>query len=132
MSRTDLRSTTSPILAYGAFTLPKIEYSNIIPKQLDTFAINIYTMFGQIKDLYNLQKQAREMKKQLEAEQVTGVSKDETVHISLNGSYDLLSVKVNQDAQLTPGQIEENIKQAYEEANSQIKSILMEKFKGMM
>ena len=89
-------------------------------------------MFGQIKDLYNLQKQAREMKKQLEAEQVTGVSKDETVHISLNGSYDLLSVKVNQDAQLTPGQIEENIKQAYEEANSQIKSILMEKFKGMM
>lgn len=89
-------------------------------------------MFGQIKDLYNLQKQAREMKKQLESEQVTGTSKDETIHITINGSYDLLSVKVNQDAQLSPSQIENNIKQAYEDANGQIKTILMEKFKGMM
>lgn len=89
-------------------------------------------MFGQLKDLYNLQKQAREMKKQLEAEEVTGTSKDETVQITLNGSYDLISVQVSPDAQLSPSQIEQNIKQAYQQANDEIKSMLMEKFKGMM
>jgi DNA-binding protein YbaB len=89
-------------------------------------------MFGQLKDMYNLQKQAREMKKQLEAEEITGTSKDGLVHITINGSYDLRNVRVNEEAQLSPSQIEQDIKQAYEDANSRIKSILMEKFKGMM
>jgi DNA-binding protein YbaB len=89
-------------------------------------------MFGQMKDLYNMQKQAREMKKQLEAEQITGSSKDGAIQLTINGSYDLLSVKVNQDSQLSPSQIEAGIRQAYEDANSQLKAALMEKFKGMM
>jgi DNA-binding protein YbaB len=89
-------------------------------------------MFGQIKDLYNLQKQAREMKKQLESEQVTGSSSDGLIRLTIDGSYDLKSVKVDPAAQLSPSQIEQGIRQAYEDANSQIRSILAEKFKGMM
>lgn len=89
-------------------------------------------MFGQIKDLYNMQKQAREMKKQLESESVTGSSKDGQLHMTLNGSYDLLSVKVAAEAQLSPSEIEKNIQQAFDDASAQLKKILMEKFKGMM
>ncbi len=89
-------------------------------------------MFGQMKDMYNLQKQAREMKKQLESEEVTGNSKDGNLSITINGSYELKRVKVAESAQLSPSQIEDAIKQAYEDANSHLKSILMEKFKGMM
>jgi DNA-binding protein YbaB len=89
-------------------------------------------MFGQLKDMYNLQKQAREMKKQLESEEVTGSSKDGMIHITINGSYDLKDVKVSEAAQLSPSQIEQDIRQAYDDANSRLKSILMEKFKGMM
>jgi DNA-binding protein YbaB len=89
-------------------------------------------MFGQIKDIYNMQKQAREIKKQLEAEQITGHSKDGSIHITINGSYELIQIKVNEEAHLTPSQIENGVRQAYGEANSQIKSILMEKFKGMI
>jgi DNA-binding protein YbaB len=89
-------------------------------------------MFGQLKDMYNLQKQAREMKKQLESEQITGTSKDGLIQLTINGSYELLSVKVSPEAQLSPADIEKGVKQAYEDANSRIKSILMEKFKGMM
>jgi len=89
-------------------------------------------MFGQLKDMYNLQKQAREMKKQLESEEITGSSKDGMMHITINGSYELVRVKVNEEAQLSPNQIETDIRQAYDDANSQLKSVLMEKFKGMM
>lgn len=89
-------------------------------------------MFGQLKDMYSLQKQAREMKKQLEAEEVTGSSKDETIKITINGSYEVKRVHVSPESQLTPDQIETNIQQAYNDANEQLRSILMEKFKGMM
>lgn len=89
-------------------------------------------MFGQLKDLYNLQKQAKEMKQQLESEEVTGTSKDGMVHITLNGSYELKKVKVEESAQLSPSQIEQSVTQAYDDANTKLKSILMEKFKGMM
>jgi DNA-binding protein YbaB len=89
-------------------------------------------MFGQLKDLYNLQKQAKDMKQQLESEQITGSSKDGQLHVTLNGSYELLNVKVEESAQLSPTQIEQNIKQAYDDANAKIKNVLMEKFKGMM
>ena len=89
-------------------------------------------MFGQIKDLYNLQKQAREMKKQLESEQIAGTSKDGTITLTLNGSYELVAVKVDESARLSPSQIEQGISQAYEDANSKLRAILAEKFKGMM
>lgn len=89
-------------------------------------------MFGQMKDLYNIQKQAREMKKQLEAEAVTGTSKDGSIKMTINGSYELLSVKISPDAQLSPAGLEQGVTQAFNDASAQIKSILMEKFKGMM
>ncbi len=89
-------------------------------------------MFGQMKDMYNLQKQAREMQKQLEAEQLTGASKDGHIKITINGSYELLNVRVSPEAQLSPSEIENGIKQAYNDANSQIKTVLTEKFKGMI
>jgi DNA-binding protein YbaB len=89
-------------------------------------------MFGQLKDMYNLQKQAREMKKQLEAEEITGVSKDGMLNLTINGSYELVRVHVKEEAQLSPSQIEQNIRQAYDDANSRLRQILTEKFKGMM
>lgn len=82
--------------------------------------------------MYNLQKQAREMKKQLEAEEITGTSKDGLLNLTINGSYELIRVNVDENAQLSPSQIEQDIRQAYDDANSALKAILMEKFKGMM
>ncbi len=89
-------------------------------------------MFGQIKDMYQMQKQAREMKKQLESEAVTGESKDGHIKMTINGSYELLSVKVTPEAQLSPSEIENGVRQAFDDASKQIKAILVEKFKGMM
>ncbi len=72
------------------------------------------------------------MKKQLESEEVIGVSKDGTLKIAINGSYEIKRVHVSPEAQLSPSEIENNIQQAYNDANGQLKQILMEKFKGMM
>lgn len=89
-------------------------------------------MFDQLKDLYNLQKQAREMQGQLKKEEVTGESKDSVINLTLNGNYELIRIHVKEDATLSPSDIEKDVQQAYNDASSKLKSILAEKFKGMM
>ena len=41
-------------------------------------------MFGQMKDLYKMQKQAREMQKQMKKLKIKGKSDDEMIVISIN------------------------------------------------
>lgn len=85
-----------------------------------------------MKDLYNLQKQAREMQNQMKSIQVTGTSKDGKISIVLNGSYELIRVAVAPDAALQPSEIEAGVTQAFNDASAQVKTLLMDKFKGMV
>ena len=89
-------------------------------------------MFGQIKDLYNLRKQAQEMQKQMANEKVTGFSNDKTFSLTINGNQELLEVNISPDINLSHPEIEKNIKQAYADAQTKLKSLLVEKFQGMM
>lgn len=89
-------------------------------------------MFGQLKDLYNLRKQAQEMQKQLAFERVTGSSNDGTFSITLNGNQELLEVNISPDINLTNPEIEKNIKQAHADAQNKLKTVLAQKFQGMM
>jgi DNA-binding protein YbaB len=87
-------------------------------------------MFDKMKDLYNLQKQAKEMQRQMEQERVTGTSRDGTVQLTLNGSYDLINAEVTQT--LEAPQAATNIKEAYNDASDKLKKVLASKFQGMM
>ena len=89
-------------------------------------------MFGQIKDLYNLRKQAQEMQKKLATELVTGFSDDKSFSLVLNGNQELIEVNVSPDINLSQPDIEKNIKQAYADAQTKLKSLLMQKFQGMV
>jgi len=89
-------------------------------------------MFNQLKDLYNLQKQAKEMQKQMANERVEGKSNDESFSITINGNHELISVNVSPNINLDHPQIEKNIKEAFSDAQSKLKSLLMEKFQGML
>ncbi|OGE73892.1 MAG: hypothetical protein A3I07_03485 [Candidatus Doudnabacteria bacterium RIFCSPLOWO2_02_FULL_42_9] len=87
-------------------------------------------MFGQLKDLYNLQKQAKELQKQLENEKVAVSSSDNSVTITINGNHELLDIQIhNTDSKEA---LARAIKEAYAVAEAQLKSILAEKFKGMI
>lgn len=89
-------------------------------------------MFGQLKDLYNLQKQAREMQNELKAQLVEGSSQDKKIVITINGNYELQKVSVDPSSDLTPAEIESHVSQAFNDAASKLKDILVNKFKGLM
>jgi DNA-binding protein YbaB len=89
-------------------------------------------MFDQLKDLYNLRKEAAELQKQMQEVRVIGTSADNTFAITLNGNYELLKVDISPDVDLHQPEIAKNIKEAYDDASGKLKRLLAEKFQGMM
>ena len=55
--------------------------------------VDILGMFGQLKDIYNLRKQAAELQKQMESEKITVNSPDNLITLTINGNHELLDVK---------------------------------------
>ena len=88
-------------------------------------------MFDQIKDLYNLKKQADQLQKQMAQELITAVSSDGMVSVTLNGNQELVDIKIT-DSELNAAKIEQGFKEAFSKAQSQLKNLMAEKFKGML
>src|SRR4051812_27302331 len=72
-----------------------------------------YLMFDQLKDLYNLKKQAAEMDKQLSAERVEGSSSNDLVRIVINGKHDVLEVQIADQPTYDKKELAEGFKQAF-------------------
>ncbi len=87
-------------------------------------------MFGQIKDLYNLKKQAEELQKQLGNEKFAGTSGPVTVMI--NGNQELLDVQIAASENLDTAKLSRDFKSAFQQAQDQMKKVLAEKFRGMV
>jgi DNA-binding protein YbaB len=87
-------------------------------------------MFGQLKDLYNLRKQAQELQKQLEGEKITASSSDNLVTLTLNGNHELIEVKINDGS--NPDALARAFKDAYNKAQNDLKTLMAQKFQGMM
>lgn len=87
-------------------------------------------MFDNLKDMYNLRKEAQEMEKQLKSESVEGQAGN--VRIVINGKHDLLEVQIIEDSPLDRKDLARNFKEAYAQAQSKLQKILVQKFKGMM
>lgn len=54
-------------------------------------------MFDQIKDLYKLQKEAKEMQKKMKQIMVEGYSDDEDVKIKMNGLQEIDSIEIDDE-----------------------------------
>jgi DNA-binding protein YbaB len=89
-------------------------------------------MFDQLKDIYNLRKQAQEIEKQLVAEKIEGVSADQLVKIVINGKHDLLEVELADSPAFDKKRMAEAFKEAFASANAKLERVLMDKFKGMV
>ncbi|HEX5429804.1 MAG TPA: YbaB/EbfC family nucleoid-associated protein [Patescibacteria group bacterium] len=89
-------------------------------------------MFDNLKDLYNLRKQASEMEKQLSAERVEGQSNNGLVRIVINGKHDLLEVQIADTPNYDRKTMAESFKEAHAKASGALQKILVEKFKGMI
>jgi nucleoid-associated protein EbfC len=90
-------------------------------------------MFGQLKDLYNLRKQAAELQKQMEAERITAQSGNGLVTITINGSHEVVDFTINKElSETNKEQLSGAIKDAFHQASEKLKSVMADKFKGMM
>jgi len=87
-------------------------------------------MFDQAKDLYKLQKQAKEIKKELrnihiEAE-VDGVT------VVIDGEQEVVSVHIAEEAYQNPTKLQETLVKAFNKAIKKSQQIAAEKMKGVM
>ena len=89
-------------------------------------------MFDNIKDIYNLRKQAQEMEKKLATEKIEGISSNGLVRIVMNGKHDLLEVQIADRENYDKKDLAESFKQAYSQAQSSLQKLLVEKFRGMI
>lgn len=89
-------------------------------------------MFNQMKDLYKMQKQAKEMKKMLKTIEVE--AEEDGVLVVVNASQEVVSVEINEQ-QLSPEnkkKIEKNIMTALQRATKKSQEIAAEKMKPLM
>ena len=89
-------------------------------------------MLEKLKDMYQLQKQARELQSRLGAERVEGTSRDGSFRVALNGNQEVLSVSVSESADLGREMVERNTKEAFTDALSKLKNLLASKMREMM
>ena len=92
-----------------------------------------------MKDLYKLQKEAREMQKKMKEMKISALSKDEHVEVIIDGTQAIQELNISDDL-MTPDRkkdLEKEIKQAMEEAQKLLqkemaKDMDIDKLKSML
>ncbi|MDP2625227.1 MAG: YbaB/EbfC family nucleoid-associated protein [Candidatus Peregrinibacteria bacterium] len=86
--------------------------------------------FGQMKDMYKLQKQAKEIKKKLKNIHIE--AEENGVTITLNGEQEVISVKINDEAMKDKGQLEKSILSALQKGLKKAQEIAAVNMKDIM
>lgn len=87
-------------------------------------------MFEKAKDLYKLQKQARQIKKELKNTHIE--AEQEGVTVTINGEQEIISVKISDEAMANKKSLEENLEKALNKAIKKSQQIGAELMKGVM
>jgi len=87
-------------------------------------------MFDQAKNLYQLQKQAKEIKKELRNIHIE--AEVEGVIVIIDGEQEVVSVTIADEAHQNPKKLEENLVKAFNKAIKKSQQIAAEKMKGVM
>lgn len=87
-------------------------------------------MFDKAKDLYRLQKQAREIKGKLKNTHIE--AENEGVVITINGEQEIISVKISEEAMQDRNKLEKNIESCLNKAIKKSQQIGAEMMKSVM
>lgn len=86
-------------------------------------------MFDQIKNIYNLKKQAEELQKQMAGEKMSGTFG--AVTVSINGNQEIVDVQVTGET-VESATVARDFQKAFKSAQDQMKRVMAEKFKGIL
>ena len=83
-------------------------------------------MFNQLKDIYKLQKEAREMQKKMKEVKITGISDDEDVKVYMNGLQEIDTIDIADDLMGLENkkQLVKEIKEAMKDAQKRLQKEL--------
>lgn len=95
--------------------------------------------FENMKEIYKLQKEARQMQKKLKEQKITGESKDGKVTVYMNAAQEYESIDID-DSLMSPDMkdlLEKDIEQAFSDYQKNLqkhlkKSMSMDDIKGML
>ncbi|MEI6462634.1 MAG: YbaB/EbfC family nucleoid-associated protein [bacterium] len=94
---------------------------------------------GNVKDFFKLQSEAKKMQDQMKQLVIEGVSKDEGVSLTMDGTQEILEVELSDDLlnPLMKDSLVKQIKEASKDAQKKLqkemmKDFDMDKLKGMM
>jgi len=88
-------------------------------------------MFGKIGDMYKLQKQAKEIKKELKHTHIEADSHG--VHVTVDGEQKVVSIEiVDQGLLQNPKKLEDVLKEALNKALDKAQKVAAEQMKGVM
>ncbi len=89
-------------------------------------------MFDKMKQLFDMQKKAREIKKQLSQIQVDVERLNGRIKISFDGEYNIKDLQLDKELLKEDNKnlLEENLKSCINEASNKIKRIMMDKMKA--
>jgi DNA-binding protein YbaB len=84
-------------------------------------------MFGKLGDIYKLQKEAREMQKNMKVIKVSGLSKNEDVEVVMDGTQEILEIGINDDLMTLDkkSSLEKAIIEAIKDAQKKIQKEMM-------
>jgi DNA-binding protein YbaB len=96
-------------------------------------------VFGQMKELYKMQREAKKMQKKMRKVKVTGESKDGKIRMYFNGAQELEDVSIESSILSEENQedVVNGIKEAYKDFQKKLqkkmaKNFDMDQLKGMM
>ena len=87
-------------------------------------------MFGKMKDMYKLQKQAKQIKKELKNIHIEAEAGG--VIVTIDGEQNIINISISDDAMTNKKTLEKNIREALNKATKKSQQIAAEKMKGVM
>lgn len=91
---------------------------------------NQFIMFDKAKDLYRMQKQAREIKKKLKNTHIE--AEHEGIIVIINGEQEVMSVQISDDAMADKKKLQENLEKCFNKAVKKSQQIGAEMMRGIM
>lgn len=87
-------------------------------------------MFEKAKNLYRIQKEAKQIKNELKNIHIE--AEVEGIIVIINGEQEVISVTIPEAAHANPGKLQENLVKAFNKAIKKSQQIAAEKMKGIM
>lgn len=87
-------------------------------------------MFDKAKDMYKLQKQAREIKGKLKNTHIE--AEHEGVTVIINGEQEVVKIQITEDAMANKAKLEENLEKCFNKAVKKSQQIGAEMMKAVM